>query len=152
MTESKNYEEFLHQYGLKNTRPRRRVLEILFGQEELLTAEEIYQELLEAGETVNVSTVYRVLELFTEKKLVEKTFLPETRKYAFSLRMPGHVHYLICIRCHKKVDLSGCPLSDYERKVAANTGFDIIGHRLELYGLCKECRDKDAAGGTEQHE
>ena len=76
-----------------------------------MTAEEIYQKLLAGGASVNVSTIYRVLDLFEEKKLVEKDFLPEVRRYGYSLRVPGHIQHLICIRCHKKVDISACPLS-----------------------------------------
>ena len=88
-----------------------------------------------------------MLDLFEEKKLVEKDFLPEVRRYGYSLRVPGHIHHLICIRCHKKVDISACPLSAFEKQVAAETGFELVGHRLELYGLCRDCQEKEKREG-----
>lgn len=152
MAELQKYDLCLHKYGMKNTRPRRWVLEVLLQQQGLVTAEEIYQKLLAGGVSVNVSTVYRVLELFEEKKLVEKDFLPEVRRYGYFLRVPGHIHHLICIRCHKKVDISACPLSAFEKQVAAETGFELVGHRLELYGLCRDCQEKEKREGKEYHE
>lgn len=132
--------ELLHQYGLKSTKPRNSVLHVLVGQNGALTAEEIYQALLRAGTSVNFSTVYRVLELFAAKGLVRKNFFPDLRSCGFSLMSVGHTHHLICMRCHKKIDISHCPLGDFEAVVAADTGFEIKGHNLELYGYCEKCR------------
>ncbi len=134
------HKEYLHRYGLKNTRPRSLVLQILIHHQGLLTAEDIYQMLLEQGQSINVSTVYRILEMFTEKKVTEKAYLPDVRKYGFSLHSLGHTHRLICLRCHKVVELGHCPLSDFEKDVAQSTAFHIVGHNLELYGYCPDCQ------------
>lgn len=152
MANIQKYDVCLHKYGLKNTRPRHLVLNVLLGKEDIVTAEDIYQELLRDGETVNESTIYRTLELFATRGLVEKTYLTQARRYGFSLRMPGHRHYLICIRCHKKVDIAACPLADFEAQVAAEADFTIVGHRLELYGLCRECREKEKRERKEKDE
>ena len=47
----------------------------------------------------------------------------------------------------KKVDISACPLSAFEKQVAAETGFELVGHRLELYGLCRDCQEKEKREG-----
>lgn len=137
--EEVNYKEYLHRYGLKNTKGRNMVLRILIQHQGVLTAENIYQELLTQGHSLNVSTVYRILEMFTEKKVTEKTYLPDIRKYGFALHSLGHTHRLICLRCHKVVELGHCPLAHFEADVAQGTKFQIVGHNLELYGYCPEC-------------
>lgn len=131
--------EYLHRYGMKNTRHRSLVLNMLICHHGVLTAENIYQELLKQGHSINASTVYRILDMFTEKKVTEKTYFPDTRKYGFSLHRLGHMHRLICLRCHKVVELGHCPLADFESRVSEMTQFQIVGHNLELYGYCPDC-------------
>lgn len=77
MTDTKNaadYRDYLHRYGLKNTRHRQLILQLLLASEGVLTAEDIYQQLCEQGAEINFSTVYRILENFTQKGLTEKSF------------------------------------------------------------------------------
>ena len=140
MIDGQDYKRLLHSHKMKSTKPRNAVLSVLGAKDCALTAEEIYRALVQKGDGVNFSTVYRVLELFAVKSLVTKTFFPDSRSYGFSLKTAGHMHHLICMKCHKRIDISHCPLSDFECRVAAETGFDIRGHNLELFGYCSECR------------
>lgn len=111
-----DYKACLREHGLKSTKARNGVLGILSRETSVVTVETVYAALLEQGCKVNFSTVYRILEMFTERKLTEKIFLPDEGKYGFSLRRPGHTHRLICLQCHKVVDLAHCPLSDTMKK------------------------------------
>ena len=80
MTDTKaaaDYRDYLHRYGLKNTRHRQLILQLLLASEGVLTAEDIYQQLCEQGAEINFSTVYRILENFTQKGLTEKSFLAD---------------------------------------------------------------------------
>ena len=70
MTDTKaaaDYRDYLHRYGLKNTRHRQLILQLLLASEGVLTAEEIYQQLCEQGAEINFSTVYRILEIFRKR-------------------------------------------------------------------------------------
>lgn len=134
------YAAILRQCGLKSTKSRNAVLDVLSQDGHVLTAESVYKAITNAGQAINFSTIYRILEMFTACKLTEKIFLPDEGKYGFSLRKRGHTHRLICLSCHKVVDLPHCPLGEYERQVAAETQFDLVGHTLELYGYCPECK------------
>ncbi len=146
------YGTYLRRCGLKNTRPRKAVLHVLSEHGGVLTAEEIYHILSDMGENINFSTVYRILESFTEKQLAEKTYLPDVRKYGFSLRAAGHRHRLICLSCRKVVEIAGCPLASFEADMAGKTQFDVVGHNLEWYGYCPKCRkvrEKEEEHGDE---
>lgn len=137
-------ESLIRQAGLKRTQSRLAVLQILLQQREVLTADDIYETLRHQGAQLNFSTVYRILELFTEKKLTEKIILPKTRKAGFLPYTLSHTHYLICLSCHKVVNIDDCPLHGFEQDLAQKTHFEIVGHYLELYGYCEECRKKQA--------
>lgn len=135
-----DYGEYLHRYGLKSTRTRNMVLHMLLENSSILTAEQVYHQLTTDGQRINFSTVYRILEMFTEKKVTVKTLLPDSRKYGFALRASGHTHRLICLRCHKIVEIADCPLSEFENHLATETNFQIAGHHLEIYGYCGVCQ------------
>ena len=62
-----DYRDYLHRYGLKNTRHRQLILQLLLASEGVLTAEDIYQQLCEQGTEINFSTVYRILGKFYAK-------------------------------------------------------------------------------------
>lgn len=135
-----DYRDYLHRYGLKNTRHRQLILQLLLASEGVLTADDIYQQLCEQGAEINFSTVYRILENFTQKGLTEKSFLADARKYGFVLHALGHRHRLICLRCHRIVEVDHCPITNFEEQLADKTEFAIVGHNLEWYGYCPECR------------
>lgn len=135
-------ENLIRQSDLKCTPARVQVLQLLLAQQEVLSADEVFEKLLQAGAKLNFSTVYRILESFTEKKLTEKVLLPQTRKYGFLVYTLSHTHHLICLGCHKVVNIDGCPLHGFEEDLAQKTHFQIVGHYLELYGYCEECQKK----------
>lgn len=141
-TEPLTSEEMIRRVGLKSTKAQNQVLQMMLRQREVLSADEIYEKLLQEGAHLNFSTVYRILEMFTEKKLTEKMLLPGSRKYGFLLYTLSHTHHLICLGCHKVVDIDGCPLHGFEEDLARKTHFEIVGHYLELYGYCADCQAK----------
>ena len=112
-----DYKACLREHGLKSTKARNGVLDILSRETSVVTVETVYAALLEQGCKVNFSTVYRILEMFPERKLTEKIFLPDEGKYGFSLCRSGHTYRVICLQCDKVVDLANCLFSEYEKEV-----------------------------------
>ena len=66
--------------------------------------------------------------------------MADARKYGFVLHALGHRHRLICLRCHRIVEVDHCPIADFEEQLADKTDFAIVGHNLEWYGYCPQCR------------
>lgn len=134
----KNYPQ-----GIKWTRPRKEVYEILKSSEEPLNAHEIYNRFLQNDEQeiCAISTIYRILSAFEEKEIVIKSNLMGDDSALYSLKEEGHQHYAICVNCHKKIPLKECPLKQLS-KVVENEEFEVTGHCVELYGYCKDCRRK----------
>jgi Fur family ferric uptake transcriptional regulator len=132
-------ENILTKKGCKNTRSRKAVIEQLEKFERPVTAEEVYLQIKESGLSINLSTVYRTLDLMESKGLVGKTIMNDN-KARYELTGEGHKHHLICTGCHKMIPIDYCPLAKLELDVSKETRFDITGHRLELYGLCPDCK------------
>lgn len=135
--------ELLHLRGLKNTHARRQVLRLL-REGSVLTADDIGERLRTEGRTPDPSTLYRILDLFTARGLAERHYLPDLRKYGFSLKAAGHRHRLICLRCRRVVEIDRCPLEAFEKELCEATRFAITGHNLEWYGLCPDCQAEEA--------
>ncbi|WP_196591687.1 Fur family transcriptional regulator [Pectinatus frisingensis] len=142
--EELNYKEYLNKYGMKSTKQRNLLLNILKNIKIPHTAEQIYLKARKSDALVNLSTVYRILEKFTEKKITLRTsFMDE--KCVYSLFPTTHQHQLICLRCKKVILIGGCPLKEFEKTVEKQTDFSIVNHRLELYGYCRDCQKIIAA-------
>jgi Fur family ferric uptake transcriptional regulator len=136
--------EYLHQHGMKSTKQRNLIFNILKQAENIMTAEDIYLELRKVDYLVNLSTVYRILDLFIDKGIALKSNLPENNKCVFELNRFEHKHHLICLRCKKVICIDDCPLTEFEQHLEEQTDFNIINHKLEIYGYCNNCKGSAA--------
>ncbi|HWQ59228.1 MAG TPA: Fur family transcriptional regulator [Clostridia bacterium] len=134
----------LSRCGLRNTRPRAMVLDILEKSPTPLSAEQIYLALRARGVSVNLSTVYRVLEALVDKSLAGKVNIPGDPRAFFEYSRASHRHYLICLGCREMRALERCPLAGYEKALADETDYAISGHKLVVYGYCPACRERGA--------
>ncbi len=122
--------ELLQSCGLKCTKQRLCILEILNSADKPLTAEEIHT--LTPGTAL--STVYRILDKLLEKNIVIKTTIPLSDGIFYELTANEHKHFAICLACHKLKYIDICPIHN-----TTVSDFTITGHKLELYGYCREC-------------
>lgn len=129
--------ELLRSHGLKVTKPRWTILEILSESSHGLDAETIREEAQKRKLYINLSTVYRTLDLLEEINMVVKFDLGDN-KNTFLLKRDHHMLSMTCEVCHKEVDLE-CPMSKIEELISRETGFDIREHHLELKGVCRDC-------------
>ncbi|MCM1214612.1 MAG: transcriptional repressor [Lachnospiraceae bacterium] len=127
--------------GIKWTRQRKNVYAVLYEAAEPLSAVRIYHlaEKQADGEEYALSTIYRILAAFEEKGLVSKTAWMGGGNLVYELNRGGHTHYAVCLECHKRIALQSCPFAHIH--LGQETGdFTVTGHKLELYGYCKDCR------------
>lgn len=125
--------------GVKRTRQREGVLNVLENAEKPLSAMEICSRI--DGGAAWLSTVYRVLELFEAKGIVNRISVLNSDMAAYELAHSRHKHYAICLGCHKIVSMEDCPVEKLAPKIG-EPGFHVTGHNLELYGYCKNCDRK----------
>ncbi|MBK5243433.1 MAG: transcriptional repressor [Eubacteriaceae bacterium] len=146
MSEIITYKEVLNHKGLKNTRHRNSILELLETSTQPLTADQIYLALVNQKISINLSTIYRVLNTLVENGLIIKTNTVSDNKTLFELNSFEHKHHLVCMECKKITMVDECPFEEYEKKLKEKMGYTILGHKLEIYGVCKSCREKENNG------
>ena len=129
--------------GMKMTKQRLKIIEILMKAPIALSAEEILREAKTDYPNMALTTVYRNLEVLLLNQCLSKTICGNgTARYEYKKNSHVHRHYLICMDCNQKIELTGCPIHALERGIARETGFEVTGHNLEIYGYCKECGQK----------
>lgn len=126
--------------NLKKTRPRMLVWEVLMRAEAPLTATQIWQRAQElAGGEVWLSTVYRFLDSLQQSGQVTRTLIQGSEMALYEL-CAGHRHYAVCLSCQRMLKLSACPIAA-AAPCLPEQGFEVLSHKLEIYGYCRECRD-----------
>ncbi|MFA9380556.1 MAG: Fur family transcriptional regulator [Acetanaerobacterium sp.] len=130
-------DEILTRLGIKATRQRRAIIDIIVAADTPLSADEIYARIPEHS-GVNYSTVYRTLGTLAEKGVLLKVG-GVGGKIFYLLKNHTHKHHLVCSECQKLLEISECPIESLSRQIAQTTGFVITGHCLELTGICPDC-------------
>lgn len=140
MNKTGGYSDILKREGLKSTKHRIAILEVLESCDQPLSTEQIFFKLKEDNISINLSSIYRNLESLVSRELVIKSNITGESKAIYELNRMEHKHRLICSGCKKMFLIDGCPLEEYERHLKDKMNFDITGHRLEIFGFCKDCR------------
>ena len=135
----KDVDNLQYPQGLKWTEQRKRVYRILREAAEPLSAVQIYHLTARPeGQEYAISTIYRILAVFEEKGIVEKSAWAGDGTAVYALDRGEHTHYAVCLECHKRIPLPDCPFSHIHLEETGD--FTVTGHRLELYGYCGECK------------
>ena len=132
---------YLREQGFPMTQQRSSIADVVFGSDEHLSVEEIEGCLRGRGERIGKATIYRTLDLLVRSKLVdEHDFGEGFKRYEHRLsRQPVHAH-LICLSCAKVTEFRSSEILRLEERVAHDHGFQPSRHKLEIYGLCADCR------------
>jgi Fur family ferric uptake transcriptional regulator len=134
-----DYDELLRQRGLRPTRQRVAVLRSLGSEPNDATAQQIHARLRTGSERVGLATVYRTLALLSEHGVVD-ALMHHPGEACYRLCGDGHHHHLVCDECHRVVELGDCELEDWLERRAAEHGFTVAAHSVEVSGTCAECR------------
>ena len=126
------------------TRGRRAIVEALSGADRPLTVPEILNGTPRVS--VPVSSAYRNLTVLLEAGVAHR--LPgadEFARYELAEELAGHHHHLVCEQCGKVADMDTSPrlekaLAEAAELAAADNGFDVTSHRIDLLGRCDDCR------------
>ena len=129
MAEDKN----LREAGLKVTLPRIRILEIFEESDDKhLSADEVYKKLVEAGDEVGLATVYRVLTQFESAGILLKQNF-ENGHSVYELTPNDHHDHMVCLKTGKVIEFTNEIIEEQQEKLAAESGYKIVDHKLVLY-------------------
>jgi Fur family peroxide stress response transcriptional regulator len=134
----------LKEQGYRITPQRWVVLKILAASQGHPSVEKIYDRVRVDFPTTSLATVYKTVSLIKSiGEVLELGFSDGSNRYDGNKPYP-HPH-VICISCKKIIDPDLSGLKDMTQELIKETGFQIVSHRLDFFGVCPDCQDKKAA-------
>ncbi|MBI5974704.1 peroxide-responsive transcriptional repressor PerR [Staphylococcus canis] len=129
----------LRHAGVRITPQRQAILSFLIKADTHPTADEIYQSLSPDFPNISVATIYNNLKVFKKTGIVkELSYGDASSRFDFDT----HNHYhVICENCGKIVDFHYPLLHEVEQLAQHVTDFEVSHHRMEIYGICRECKE-----------
>lgn len=131
----------LKEKGIKTTVQREAILNTVKNSKEPVTIKDISGKCREiVGVDIDLSTIYRILDLYVEKNIFEKSSDNDGNIY-YELKTKNHKHFIQCIKCNKRTAIDYCPMQDISRDVLQQTGYIVSEHNLQLRGICNRCSE-----------
>lgn len=130
----------LRERGFRFTPQREMVLKVMHQIDGHATAEAIYARVQRLSSSVDISTVYRTLELLQEFDLVIAMDLDDDQRHYELLGVHGAHCHLLCRSCRALIGVSSDDILPLIEHVQNRYGFQVDVNHLVLPGLCQECR------------
>jgi Fur family ferric uptake transcriptional regulator len=137
--------ERLSEKGYRLTPQRLMILSAIESSHEHISAEEIYAQVAAKYPHVNISTVYRTLELLKRLGMVYEIDLGEGR-IRYHAAESGHHHHLVCQECGLVIDIDESTLSSLRNIILRDYNFRAELRHVAIFGLCENCRKKSGGG------
>jgi Fur family ferric uptake transcriptional regulator len=120
--------------GLRMTGQRRVIAQVLSAAKDHPDVDEVHRRAHAVDSRISLSTVYRTLKLFSEKGILERHDFGHGRgRYEPAPR--EHHDHLVDIETGRVIEFSNSDIEALQERVAKDLGFELVGHRLELYGV-----------------
>ena len=132
----------LREKGMRLTRQRQILLEVIDQTGQHLDAERLFQLAKEKDPKLNRVTVYRTLKMLKNGGLVDELDLMHYvgDQHYYETRLKQEHAHVICLRCGKVEEFFGEPLQKLRRQVESHLGFQILLARTEVGGYCAHCQ------------
>lgn len=139
MAEFTVFETALDAAGYRLTKPRRALAGLIDARDGAFSAADLVADARDRRLGIGRATIFRAIELLAEIGTLERIDLP-TGEHAYVPCGPAHHHHVVCRQCGRSVETGDLGLGALARDIARKTGYRIDEHRLELFGLCPDCR------------
>jgi Fur family ferric uptake transcriptional regulator len=119
------------------------IARVFFALDRHISAEELYAEVKKINPHVGYATIYRTLRLLKECDLVYERHFDEGQA-RYEVAGEHHHDHFICERCGRIIEFENEAIERLQQTVARELGVTLSHHKMELYGLCPDCRARGA--------
>ncbi|MEM6681313.1 MAG: Fur family transcriptional regulator [Pseudomonadota bacterium] len=119
--------------GLRMTEQRRVIAKVMSDSEDHPDVEELYRRSVSVDPRISIATVYRTVRLFEEAGIVERHDFRDGRS-RYEPATEEHHYHLIDVESGDVVEFNNDEVEQLQRKIAETLGYDLVDHRMELYG------------------
>ncbi|WP_299626612.1 Fur family transcriptional regulator [uncultured Tateyamaria sp.] len=123
--------------GLRMTQPRRVIAQVLQDSDDHPDVEELYNRASAVDAGISIATVYRTVKLFEEAGILDKLEFGDGRARYEDAEREHHDH-LIDLNSGEVIEFVDDEIEALQERIAEKLGYELRGHRLELYGVPKK--------------
>jgi|TARA_B100001142_G_scaffold323253_1_gene372960 Fur family transcriptional regulator, ferric uptake regulator len=123
--------------GVKLTDQRKIIAKVMTDSNDHPDVDELYNRVSKIDSKISIATVYRTVKLFEESGIVTKHDF-KGGKARYEQLMESHHDHLIDIKTGEIIEFVDDEIEKLQNKVAEKYGYDLVDHKLELYGVKKK--------------
>lgn len=138
-SDDKTLKQMIRTMNLRVTDQRLLILKVLHDGLSHVTAQELYEKVVEKDSEIGFATVYRFLRTLTEHNFVTELRMGGAPA-RYEITPHRHHDHLTCTHCGKICEFENHEIENLQERVALQFGFKLTSHILELYGLCTDCQ------------
>lgn len=127
-------EDLCAQKGLKMTDQRRVISRVLSESTDHPDVEEVHRRAVAIDPRISIATVYRTMRLFEDAQVIERLDFGDGRA-RYEEKKEEHHDHLINLQTGEVVEFTSEELEELKAAIARKLGYELVGHRLELYGV-----------------
>lgn len=139
------FRRFLKRQGLKFTTERALILDAVLSKSGVFEADELFQEMRDAGHRVSKATIYRTLKHLLEANIIAEVLIDSRQAHyrlSFGKEPMGH---LVCVETGKIIEFSAAELTKLRDQICKKHGYEPLSHRFVIYAVCPEARQAELA-------
>jgi Fur family ferric uptake transcriptional regulator len=137
--EKLNFKALIEADGNERLQDRLNIIDVFMGTEEHITLEQMYRLLREKGYDYDPEFVRQCMKRMVDLGFAQKKqFEGQPVRYEHH-HLGRHHDHLICTKCGKIEEFADEDMERLQLKIAAQQGFHMLQHRMEIYGLCSGC-------------
>ncbi|MBU2960312.1 transcriptional repressor [Citreicella sp. C3M06] len=135
----KKLEELCKEKGMRVTEQRRIILKILSDSPDHPNAEELHRRVVRLAPSISIATVYRTMNTLESYGLIERHIFADGRA-RYEAGGSEHHDHLVNVETDEIIEFRCDEIEELQKKIADEHGFDIVGHRFEIYVRAKKRR------------
>ncbi|MDH5747761.1 MAG: transcriptional repressor [Rhodospirillales bacterium] len=144
MSQPTRIEQLCLDKGMKMTGQRRIIAKVLSEAEDHPDVEEVYRRASGIDPKISIATVYRTVRLFEEANILDRHDFGDGRS-RYEESTENHHDHLIDIQSGKVIEFHSEEIEALQKAIAEKHGFELVGHRLELYAVLKNRQGGDGS-------
>jgi len=137
------FKDFLRQQKLRWTPQRKMILKVFLSFKGHVQIESLHKEIQKQDPSIGIATLYRTLNLLVSSELVEAHSFQSGKKTYERMFHVRHHDHLICTSCDKTIEFEHPLIEKHQVEICETYGFTLKSHKMELLGICNNCRLKN---------
>lgn len=118
------------------------VLEVFLQTEHHVTSQEIADLIRENGHDLSYEFVAETIELMCRYGFADRKQFEDGHVRYEHRHLGQHHDHMICTKCHRIIEFENQAIEQLQQQIAGTYGFHVLQHKMELYGICRQCLDQ----------